>query len=53
MAQTTATMAELRIRNVPDDHYWLFKAAAAEERKSINDKLIELIEEYLKQKGKI
>ena len=39
----TMTSVEYRLRQVPDDLWWKFKALCALERKGINDKLIEMI----------
>jgi len=38
-------MAEMRIRNIPEDIYKRLKILYIEERKTLNDKLIELIRE--------
>ena len=42
---------ETRLRNIPDDLWWKFKAAVALNKKRINDTLIEMIEEYVEKSG--
>jgi hypothetical protein len=36
---------EFRIRNIPDEYYWKFKALCALEKKNVNEKMLELIKE--------
>ncbi len=36
---------EFRIRKIPGEHYWRFKALCALEKKGVNKKMLELIRE--------
>ena len=46
-------MPKMLIRDVPDEIRRALKIACAEEDISMNKKVIQLIEEYLKRKGKL
>ena len=40
---------EFRVRNIPDDDYWKFKALCALEKKNVNAKLLELIHQAVEK----
>lgn len=46
-------MAEMRIRDVPNDVKKAFKLICVEEGVSMNEKIIMLVSEYLRKKGKL
>ncbi len=48
----TAGMAETRIKNIPEMLWRQFKAICVLEGLRVNDQLIELVKQYVDEKGK-
>jgi plasmid stability protein len=49
VAPYTASMAEMRIRNIPENLHKRFKMLCVDERVSINEKIIQLVKEAVEK----